>query len=68
MFLYLLVPPSLKGHINLLLEPLVDELLELGDAGIRIYDSYKQQYRQLFVYLLRTVCDLPARRHVSFLF
>jgi hypothetical protein len=63
MFLYLLVPPSLKNYINMLLELLVDELLILGD-GIRIYDSYKKQYRDLFVYLLRTVCDLPARRSV----
>lgn len=63
MFLYLLVPPLLKDNINMLLELLVDELLILGD-GIRIYDSYKKQYRTLFVYLLRTVCDLPARRSV----
>ena len=62
--MYLLIPPSLKGHINTLLELLVDELLLLGDTGIHIYDTYKKCYRQLFVYLLKSVCDLPARRPV----
>jgi hypothetical protein len=60
-----LVPPKLKPQLNLILGLFVTELIQLGTQGIPIYDSYKQETRTLYAYLLRTVCDLPARKVVQ---
>jgi len=67
MHLLALVPPELsKECLNVILVLLVEELLQLGSVGIEVYDSFKQTWRHVIVKLLRTVCDLPARKLVCF--
>lgn len=51
--------------MQLLLQPLVDEMRLLTLVGIHTYDCYKKVDRQLHASLLRTTADLPARAKVT---
>lgn len=65
MILLALIPLGAKKDINLILTLFTKELKHLGKHGIYIYDSKLNQMRMLYVRLLRTVCDLPARKVVN---
>lgn len=60
----LLVPPKIKNAVNTILSVVVDEFIQLGQGGVDVYDSHKKSWRRLHAHLLRTVCDLPARKLV----
>lgn len=63
MILLALIPVGAKAQINLILTLFTKELRVLGN-GIPIYDSSTHNNRILQVRLLRTICDLPARKVV----
>ncbi|XP_035547412.1 uncharacterized protein LOC108987287 [Juglans regia] len=63
----LLIPgPKAPGNdIDVFLRPLIDELTELWEEGIRTYDSYKRESFQLRATLLWTINDFPAYANLS---
>ncbi|XP_042964514.1 uncharacterized protein LOC122298711 [Carya illinoinensis] len=60
--LSLLIPgPKSPGNdIDIFLRPLLDELKELWEEGIRTYDAYNKQHFMLHAALLWTITDFPA--------
>ena len=61
-FMSLLIPgPKSAGRkIYVYLQPLIEELKELWNFGVRTYDSFTCQFFQLYVALLWTINDFPA--------
>ncbi|KAL4010220.1 hypothetical protein IC575_030450 [Cucumis melo] len=66
-FMSLLIPgPKSPGkEIDIYLQPLVDELKELWNVGVRTYDSVSGEYFQLRASLLWTINDFPAYGDLS---
>jgi hypothetical protein len=62
--LLLLVPNGCKQYLDLMLSLFEEEMLTLGTVGIEIFDSTLHTNRTLRAVLLRTICDLPARKLV----
>ncbi|XP_040994342.1 uncharacterized protein LOC121240884 [Juglans microcarpa x Juglans regia] len=58
-------PKALGNDIDVFLRPLIDELTELWEEGIRTYDSYKRESFQLRATLLWTINDFPAYANLS---
>ena len=60
--LTLLIPgPRQPGNdIDIYLEPLVEDLKELWNKGVVVYDAYEERYFNLKAMLLWTVNDFPA--------
>ncbi|GLT95295.1 hypothetical protein SLE2022_129870 [Rubroshorea leprosula] len=67
LILSLLIPgPKSPGNkINIFMQPLIEELQQLWDAGIETFDASKGERFQLRVALLWTINDSPARAMVS---
>ncbi|XP_042956354.1 uncharacterized protein LOC122292181 [Carya illinoinensis] len=65
--LSLLIPgPKSPGNdIDVFLRPLLDELKELWEEGIRTYDAYSKQHFMLHAALLWTINDFPAYANLS---
>ena len=51
--------------IDVYLRLLVDELKELWKDGVRIFDSDKNEYFQMYAALLWTINDFPAYKNIS---
>ncbi|XP_038716536.1 uncharacterized protein LOC120009878 [Tripterygium wilfordii] len=63
----LLIPgkESPGNNIDVYLQPLIDELKELWDVGIKTYDASKCAYFQMRAALLWTINDFPAYAMLS---
>ncbi|GLT25938.1 hypothetical protein SLA2020_010360 [Shorea laevis] len=62
-FLLLMIIPSLEGPgdtIDVYLQPLIDELKDLGELGVTAFDASTGENFQLHAALLWTISDLPA--------
>jgi hypothetical protein len=64
MHLLALIPTNLTNQVDDLLYPFVQEMVQLGGLGVKVYDSAKQTERLLHCRLLKGVLDLIARRTV----
>ncbi|XP_056686007.1 uncharacterized protein [Spinacia oleracea] len=65
--LSLLIPgPKSPGNdINVFLEPLIDELQELWEVGVKTYDSHSRQNFNMKAALFWTMSDFPAYGNLS---
>ncbi|WVZ91082.1 hypothetical protein U9M48_037300 [Paspalum notatum var. saurae] len=63
---FIMMPALIQGlkqpgnHIDVYLQPLVEELLELWSTGVRMWDEYKQEDFDLHAMLFVTINDWPA--------
>ncbi|KAM6567351.1 hypothetical protein CsatA_026479 [Cannabis sativa] len=58
--------PQQPGHnIDVYLEPLIDDLIELYENGVQVYDGFKKEFFNLKAVLLWTVSDFPAYSNLS---
>ncbi|KAL4038033.1 hypothetical protein IC575_001636 [Cucumis melo] len=66
-FMSLLIPSprSFGRKINVYLQPLIGELKELWNFGVRTYDSLTDQFFQLHAVLLWIINDFPAYGDLS---
>ncbi|XP_071688530.1 uncharacterized protein [Rutidosis leptorrhynchoides] len=63
-----LVIPGRKSpgqNLDVFLQPLIDELKELWDDGIEVYDAYRKQNFTMRAILLWTVSDFPTYAMLS---
>ncbi|XP_042988691.1 uncharacterized protein LOC122316221 [Carya illinoinensis] len=58
-------PKSPGNNIDVFLRPLIDELKELWEEGVRTYDAYSGQNFTLHAALLWTINDFPAYANLS---
>ena len=58
-------PTSPGNDIDIYLKPLVDELKDLWDFGIKTYDAFKKESFDMFAALLCTISDFPAYSMLS---
>ncbi|XP_059624146.1 uncharacterized protein LOC132267108 [Cornus florida] len=67
MMLTLQIPgPKQPGNdIDVYLEPLIDDLKELWDKGVEIYDAFAKSKFNLKVILMWTISNLPAYSNLS---
>ncbi|XP_071740172.1 uncharacterized protein [Rutidosis leptorrhynchoides] len=56
---------SHSNNIDVYMQPLVDELKELWDTGVNIYDTSTKSYFTVCASLLWTVSDFPAYANLS---
>ncbi|XP_042973064.1 uncharacterized protein LOC122304867 [Carya illinoinensis] len=63
-----LLIPGLKAprnDIDVFMHPLIDELIELWEEGVRTYDAYKREFFVLRAALLWTINDFPTYANLS---
>ena len=53
-------PNAPRNYINIYLQPLIQELKELWEVGVKTYDNSKKEMFQLHSCLLWTMSDFPA--------
>jgi len=53
-------PNAPRNYINIYLQPLIQELKELWEVGVKTYDNSKKEMFQLHACLLWTVSDFLA--------
>ena len=53
-------PKAPSSDIDVFLAPLIDELNELWEKGVKVFDSYKQEEFTLKAMLLWAIQDFPA--------
>lgn len=58
-------PRSPGKDIDIYLRPLIDELIELWQDGVRTWDSYRKEYFQMHAAVIWTINDLPAYGDLS---
>jgi hypothetical protein len=58
-------PSSLGMDIDVYLQPLIDELLELWNVGVRTFDASKMEHFNMRAQLIWTINDLPAYADLS---
>ncbi|XP_075665944.1 uncharacterized protein LOC142635709 [Castanea sativa] len=63
--LLILGPHQTGNEIDTYLKPLVDELKELWEEGVEIYDAYSKEHFQMRAMLLWTIHDYPGFGNVS---
>lgn len=65
--LSLLIPgPNSPGkNMDVYFEPLVDDMHDMFEEGVRTYDSSKDEYFQLHAALQKTITDFPGLGYVS---
>nr|GEY62037.1 hypothetical protein [Tanacetum cinerariifolium] len=51
------------NDINVYLRPLIDDMIDLWEIGVEIYDAYKKERFQLFAMIYCTINDFPAYGH-----
>ena len=56
---------SSRNNIDIYLQPLVDELKDLWDFGIKTYDAFKKESFDMFAALVCTISDFPAYSMLS---
>jgi hypothetical protein len=67
MMMSLLIPGrnSPGKDIDVYLRPLINELKDLWEFGVRTYDAYKKKYFQLHAAIMWTINDFPAYGDLS---
>ncbi|GJS34581.1 uncharacterized protein Tco_0532963 [Tanacetum coccineum] len=53
------------NNIDMYLHPLIDDMIDLWEKGIEIYDAYKKERFQLFAMIYCTINDFPAYGNLS---
>ncbi|GKB03593.1 transposon protein, CACTA, En/Spm sub-class [Tanacetum coccineum] len=53
------------NDIDVYLHPLIDDMIDLWETGIDIYDAYKKERFQLFALIYCTINDFPAYGNLS---
>nr|GEZ64751.1 hypothetical protein [Tanacetum cinerariifolium] len=48
------------NDIDVYLRPLIDDMIDLWETGVEIYDAYKKERFQLFAMIYCTINDFPA--------
>jgi hypothetical protein len=60
--------PEKHAHgsdMNVFIEPLMDDMVDMFDEGIRTYDTSKREWFQLKAAVLWTITDFPGLGYVS---
>ncbi|GKB51240.1 uncharacterized protein Tco_0901993 [Tanacetum coccineum] len=66
MMLLLIHGPKQPGNdIDVYLEPLIDDMIDLWDKGVKVYDAYKKERFKLFAMIFCTISDFPAYDNLS---
>ena len=66
MLTLLIFEPKQPGNdIDVYLAPLIDDLKELWDVGVDVYDAHREEIFKLRALLLWTVNDFPAYGNLS---
>nr|GEV64733.1 hypothetical protein [Tanacetum cinerariifolium] len=58
-------PKQPGNDINVYLHPLIDDMIDLWETGVEIYDAYKKERFQLFAMIYCTINDFPAYGNLS---
>ncbi|GLT26725.1 hypothetical protein SLA2020_017710 [Shorea laevis] len=68
-FLSLIIqgPQSPGKNIDVMLQPLIDDLKQLWYSGVQTYDSFRHQYFLMRAPLMWTISDLPGRNKNDFI-
>nr|GEU72686.1 ribonuclease H-like domain, reverse transcriptase, RNA-dependent DNA polymerase [Tanacetum cinerariifolium] len=53
------------NDIDVYFRPLIDDMIDLWEKGVEIYDVYKKERFQLFAMIYCTINDFPAYRNLS---
>ncbi|GJY50506.1 transposon protein [Tanacetum coccineum] len=53
-------PKQPGNDIDVYLRPLIDDMIDLWEKGVEIYDAYKKERFQLFAMIYCTINDFPA--------
>jgi translation initiation factor IF-2 len=55
-------PRQPRNDIVVFLEPVIDELMEMFEKGVKdVWDEYKKEYVTIKAILIATITDLPGR-------
>lgn len=65
LLLLILVPTSPGNDIDVYLQPLVEQLKELWDVGVKTFDMSSKKSFQMHALLLWTINDFPAYGDIS---
>ena len=63
--LFILGPHQSRNEIDIYLKPLVDELKELWEEGVKTYDAYSKEHFQMRATLLWIIHNYPGFGNVS---
>nr|GEZ00173.1 hypothetical protein [Tanacetum cinerariifolium] len=58
-------PKQPGNDIDVYLRPLIDDMIDLWEIGVEIYDAYKKERFQLFAMIYCTINDFPAYGNLS---
>ncbi|GJX27686.1 uncharacterized protein Tco_0235765 [Tanacetum coccineum] len=58
-------PKQPGNDIDVYLEPLIDDMIDLWDKGVEVYDAYKKERFKLFAVIFCTISDFPAYGNLS---
>jgi hypothetical protein len=59
-------PRQFGNDINVFLEPVIDELVEMWEMGVKdVWDEYKKEHVTIKVVLIAIIIDLPGRGYLS---
>nr|GEX03291.1 hypothetical protein [Tanacetum cinerariifolium] len=58
-------PKQLGNYIYVYLEPLIDDMIDLWDKGVEVYDEYKKQQFKLFTMIFCIISDFLAYANLS---
>nr|GEZ02229.1 hypothetical protein [Tanacetum cinerariifolium] len=58
-------PKQPGNDIDVYLCPLIDDMIDLWETGVEIYDAYKKERFQLFAMIYCTINDFPAYSNLS---
>ncbi|GJU04227.1 hypothetical protein Tco_1114565 [Tanacetum coccineum] len=58
-------PKQPGNDIDVYLCPLIDDMIDLWETGVEIYDAYKKERFQLFAMIYCTINDFPAYGNLS---
>ena len=58
-------PKQPGNDIDVYLDPLIDDMKDLWDSGVEVYDAYKKETFRLFAMIYCTISDFPAYGNLS---
>nr|GFA39715.1 hypothetical protein [Tanacetum cinerariifolium] len=58
-------PKQSGKNIDVYLRPLIDDMIDLWETSVEIYDAYKKERLQLFAMIYCTINDFPAYGNLS---
>nr|GEW14158.1 hypothetical protein [Tanacetum cinerariifolium] len=58
-------PKQPGNDIDVYLEPLIDDMIDLWDKGVKVYDAYKKERFKLFAKIFCTISDFSACGNLS---